>query len=213
MADQVKYTQKLKGSKVLVIGGSSGTSLLYHIAATISQTDEIIGIGYSVAEALVENGSEVIVSSSNPSRVEKTVSTLKKAYPSASSKISGHACNLGEESTLEKNVVELFEKVGKLDHVIYTAGDALASMSIEDVDLEKIKKAGMVRFFGPLLVGKIAPKYLSKGPESSIIFTTGAVAERPIPNWTVINSYATGLQGMTRGLALDLKPIRQVICI
>lgn len=57
-------------------------------------------------------------------------------------------------------------------------------------------------------IGKIAPKYLNPGPASSIIITTGAVSERPIDNWTVVNSYATGLQGMTRGLALDLKPIR-----
>ena len=51
-------------------------------------------------------------------------------------------------------------------------------------------------------------KALSGGPKSSITFTTGAVSEKPIPNWAMINSYATGLQGMTRGLALDMKPIR-----
>lgn len=44
--------------------------------------------------------------------------------------------------------------------------------------------------------------------ESSITITTGAVSERPIPDWAVINSYATGHHGMARGLALDLAPIR-----
>ena len=150
----------------------------------------------------------MIVSSSNPSRVEKTVSKLQKAYPSASSKVSGHACNFGDETTLESNIVGLFEKVGKLDHVIYTAGDALAAMTLNDADMEKMKKAGMVRFFGPMLVGKHAPKYLTGGPKSSIILTTGAVSERPVYNWTVIASFAAGLQGMCRGLALDLKPTR-----
>lgn len=206
MPDQVKYTQKLKDAKVLVIGGSSGRYT--HAIDLCPVLIDDLGIGYSVAEALAENGAEVIVSSSNPSRVEQTVSSLQKAYPSASSKISGHACNLGDESTLESNIVELFEKVGKLDHVVYTAGDALASMSLEEADMEKIKKAGMVRFFAPLLVGKHAPKFLSAGPKSSITLTTGSVSERPLPNWTVINAYATGLQGLVRGLALDLKPIR-----
>ena len=95
-----------------------------------------------------------------------------------------------------------------MDHVVYTAGDKLAQMSLSTVDMAKIKQAGMVRFFGPMLVGKIAPAYMNKGPESSIVLTTGAVSERPIPDWTVVGSYATGLHGMTRQLALDLKPLR-----
>lgn len=66
----------------------------------------------------------------------------------------------------------------------------------------------MVRFFAPLFIGKHAPQYLNPGPASSLVFTTGAVSERPIPDWTVVGSFATGLQGMVRGMALDLAPIR-----
>ena len=161
-----------------------------------------------MAEALVEYGATVIVSSSNPQRVEKTISRLQEAYPSAKSRISGHACNLGDEDTLEPNIVELLDKVGKLDHIVHTAGDALATLSIDQIDVAKMKKAGMVRFFSPLLVAKHAPKYLTGGPNSSITLTTGAVSERPTPGWSMIGSFATGLQGMCRGLALDLKPIR-----
>lgn len=166
------------------------------------------GIGFSVSEALVEYGCTVIVSSSNPDRVQKTIDRLKKAYPSAGDRISGHACNLGDQSTVENNIKELFEKTGKLDHVIYTAGDKLAAMDLDAINMEKMVQAGMVRFFAPLLVAKYAAKYLNGGPKSTITLTTGAVSERPIPNWSVVGSYATGLHGMTRGLALDLKPIR-----
>ena len=34
------------------------------------------------------------------------------------------------------------------------------------------------------------------------------VSEHPIPEWSVVASYASGLQAMTRNLALDLKPVR-----
>lgn len=95
-----------------------------------------------------------------------------------------------------------------MDHVVHTAGDSLAVKPVSDIDMESVKQAGLVRFFAPLFVGKYAPKYLTPGPKSTITITTGAVSERPMPNWTVVNSYATGLQGMVRGLALDLKPIR-----
>lgn len=142
----------------------------------------------------------------------------------------------------------LLELVGKgIDHVVHTAGDGLATMKLEGIEMEGVKKAGesffflslffsfsflfwgflfsecgiacipmliifqyqgMVRFFAPLFLGKLAPKYMNPGPASSIIITTGSVSERPLPDWTVVNSYATGLQGMVRGMALDLKPLR-----
>lgn len=96
----------------------------------------------------------------------------------------------------------------KLDHIVYTAGDPIAIMKLENIDVAMAQRAGMVRFFGPLVLGKLAPAYMNPGPASSITLTTGSVSERPRPDWTLVGSYATGLQGMARGLALDLKPLR-----
>nr|POF07042.1 glucose and ribitol dehydrogenase [Quercus suber] len=189
MADQVKHTNKLQGAKALVIGGSSG-------------------IGFGVAESLIEHGATVTISSSNPSRVQSTIDALKKSYPSASSRIFGYACDLGNSSNVEDNIKQLFEQTGKLDHVVYTAGDALAMVPIQDLTMEKIQQAGQIRFFSPLLVAKHAVNYLASSNRSTFTLTSGGVAERPMPNWTLVNAYATGLQGMMRGLALDLKPIR-----
>jgi len=189
MADQKKFVSKLAGSRVFIIGGSSG-------------------IGFSVAEGALEYGASVSISSSQESRVQASVERLKKSYPSASSRIHGYACDLATEEGLEDRIKGLFEKVGKVDHIVFTAGDHIATIPIADITLDRIKAAGMVRFFSPLLVAKIGPKYLTPGPASSITFTTGSVSQKPLPEWTVVGSYAAGLHGMTRNLALDLKPIR-----
>ena len=58
------------------------------------------------------------------------------------------------------------------------------------------------------MVGKLAPRFLKPRFQSSIILTTGSVSEKPFPNWSLVAGYATGLHGMTRSLALDLKPLR-----
>ncbi len=34
--------------------------------------------------------------------------------------------------------------------------------------------------------------------------TTGVVAEKPVPNWSIVAGFASGLYGLTRNLALDL---------
>ena len=161
-----------------------------------------------MAEAVLESGGHVTISSSNPERIQAAVTRLQKSYPSASSHVQGHAASMGDEATLESNVAGLFEKTGQVDHVVYTAGDSLATLPIQDATLAQMKQAGMVRYFAPMVVAKYAPKYMSNSTASSIVFCTGSVSERPIPQWTIVNGYATGLQGLTRGLALDLKPLR-----
>lgn len=189
MSDSKKYTSKLASHRVLIIGGSSG-------------------IGYSVAEAALEHGATVIISSSSKSRVEASLEKLAQSYPSARDRLSGYICDLSSTDA-EANIKSLFENVGgKLDHIISTAGDKLDTIPIQEATLPQMQQAGMVRFFGPLLIAKIGTPYLNPGPASSITLTTGSVAEKPLPGWSVVASYAAGLYGMTRNLALDLKPVR-----
>ncbi|PNS18049.1 hypothetical protein CAC42_4008 [Sphaceloma murrayae] len=192
MSDSRKYTSKLEGKRILVIGGSSG-------------------IGYGVAEASLEYGAHVAISSSSQSRIDTAVASLIESYPSAKPRISGYAYSMGDQASLEANIVSLLDKAtanAKLDHVVWTAGDQLAIAPLAELSLDSVIQAGMVRYFGPLMLGKHAPKYLSPGPASSITLTTGAVSEKPIAGWTAPGGFATALHGLNRGLALDLKPIR-----
>ncbi|KAJ5361075.1 hypothetical protein N7541_001919 [Penicillium brevicompactum] len=190
MPDQTKYINKLSGCRILVIGGTSG-------------------VGFDAAEAALEYGAtKVILSSSSQARIDSAIAKLKNAYPSSRAEIIGFAVNLAEESTLEETVQNLFSKAGVLDHIIFTAGDAPQLTPFVDTDFTTMKQAGMVRFFAPLLVARYGHKNLAPGPASSITLTTGVSGEKPIAGWAVTSSYLSGLHGMMRGLALDLKPTR-----
>lgn len=183
MPDQLKYTNKLEGKHVLVVGGSSG-------------------IGYGVAEAALEYGAQVIISSSNPKRIDAAVQKLQAAYPSKASNIQGFPCDLGGED-VEANLAALLKQTGDVDHVVFSAGDTLMKGDVRDIDLPLLVKAGQLRFFAPLLLAKHLPK-----STKSYTITGGSVAFRPIKNWSVAGAYASGLHAMVRGLALDLAPTR-----
>ena len=190
MENQKKYLNKLQDARVLIIGGTSG-------------------LGFGVAEAVLDCGaSKVIISSSNESRVQEAIARLKTSFPHSKAEISGYSCNLGDEATLESNIKTLFSKVGELDHIVFSAGDSLAIKPLDDVDLAFMKQAGMVRFFAPLLVAKYGSKVLPRSTTSTITLTAGGITEHPSPDWTVIAAYMTGVHGMMRNLALDLRPIR-----
>jgi len=188
MSDAQKYTNKLSGARVLVVGGTSG-------------------IGFCVAEACLEHGCKVILSSSQQSKIDSSISRLLQSYPSAKDRLSGHPCDLSSPS-VEDNIRSLFSKTGTVDHIVFTAGDALTIMPLKDTTLEVIQHAGMVRFNGALLVAKHGSEHLAPGPNSSITLTTGTASEKPVAGWTISASYAAGLHSMMRNLALDLKPTR-----
>ncbi|TVY13219.1 Short-chain dehydrogenase/reductase ATR9 [Lachnellula arida] len=182
---QQKYN-KLAGKHVLVIGGTSG-------------------IGFAVAEGAIESNARVTISSSSSSKIEASLASLKNSYPSAT--VAGYPCDLSKP-TVEADLEALFKQVGNVDHIVVTAGDKLYVAPLHEITYEGIVSAGQVRFVAPVLIAKVGSKYLNKGPESSIVLSTGAVSQRPTPNWSIVASYAAGLHGLTRNLALDLKPIR-----
>ena len=192
MTEQKKYTGRLNGQRVLVVGGTSG-------------------LGFGVAEALAEHGCEVVISSSSQQKIDNKIESLTATYPSCKGRVSGYVCNLAGKDAPDQ-VANLFSKVGTVDHVIHTAGDSLRVRKLEDWTLSDMQDAGMVRYFGPLLIAQHLKKHLRGGPASSFVVTSGYVAEHPQKDWSVINGYATALYGLTRGLALDLAPIR-VNCI
>lgn len=124
-----KYSNKLEGKRVLVIGGTSG-------------------IGFCVAEACVEFGAIVTVASSTQEKIDKTIERLTTSYPEAEDRVSGFPCDLAG-TDVEGNLKALFEfttKDGKLDHLVNTAGDTFGQIKIADITAEIVQKLGQVRY-------------------------------------------------------------------
>lgn len=192
----LKYTNKLAGQRVLILGGTSG-------------------MGFCVAEAAIEHGANVVISSSNQSKLDKTVARLKEAYPTQTEKqtITTHVCDLSDSANLDANFEALFQvaTVGgtiKLNHVVTTAGDALSLPPLSGITSEIVQKSMHVRFVAPAVMAKYIEKYVEKSPASSFTMTGGVRGRKPAPGWSLATSVSVAVEGLARGLALDLKPIR-----
>lgn len=180
--------QKLQDKHVLVIGGTSG-------------------IGLAVAEGSLAAGARVTVSSSNPARVESAVQRLTASFPSGGPAIAGYACDLSRP-TIEQDLEALFAQVGTIDHLVFTAGGELATHPVSELTYERLVAAGQVRFFAALLAAKVGSRYLNPGPFSSIVFSSGMLGQKPSPDVTAVAGFAAAMEGITRSLAVDLKPVR-----
>ena len=155
--------------------------------------------------------SSVTISSSQASKIASAISHLQSAHPNTTTTISSHACDLSIREKLEENLTALLDfstKTAKLDHVVFTAGDAVPSKPLADTSVEELLAGGSVRFLAPLVPGKLAPHYLNPASTSSITLTGGIVAHRPPKHWAAAAAYLSGIEGAVRGLAVDLAPIR-----
>ncbi|GJN76458.1 dehyrdogenase/reductase domain-containing protein [Purpureocillium lilacinum] len=193
-----KYINKLEGHRVLVLGGSTG-------------------IGFCVAEAALEHGAHVVISSSSQKKLDKAAARLREHAQAVgvSSTVTAQTCDLGNPDTVEDNIVQLLEfatQEGKLDHVVFTAGDAINVIPLKDITVDSLQKLGTVRQVGSVMLAKHLPKYINISVRSSFTLTSGTNAWRPAPDWAVIAAGGGASEAFARGCAISLRPVR-VNCI
>jgi len=170
----------LQGKRILVVGGSSG-------------------IGYAVARAALQNDATVVVASSSPEKIAAAAGTL------------GHGA-LAEQLdvTSEREVNSFFARVGRFDHIVFTAGDwgggGLRRGPLAGVDLREAADLFKVRFWGALAVAKHGANTLPPG--GSITLTNGTIAHRPQIGTAITTAMTGAIEHLTRALAVELAPIR-----
>lgn len=153
------------------------------------------GIGLATAKLLSSRGAEVIVASSRASAVQ---SALAELPPTA----SGHTVDLRSETAIH----ELFETIGPFDHLVYTAGESLALMEVETMDVDRARDFFTLRLFSAITAAKHAMRSIRLG--GSITLTSGSASERPGAGWSIAASLCGAIDSLTKALALELAPIR-----
>ena len=166
----------LHEQRVVVLGGTSG-------------------IGFAAAKAAACRGAQVTVVSRRPTSVDRALADLPPGT-------HGRATDL----TDPRQVRRLFNDLGSIDHLVFTAGEPLVLMSLDTLDLEKARDFFTLRYFGALWAVHVAIPHLRPG--GSITLTTGIAGRRPGPGWAVAASICGAVESLTRALAVELAPIR-----
>jgi NAD(P)-dependent dehydrogenase (short-subunit alcohol dehydrogenase family) len=171
----------LYGKRLLVVGGGSG-------------------IGYAVAELALQHGAQVVIASSRAERIAAAAERLGRG-------VSARRMDLTDEAS----VAGFFTEAGSFDHVVTTAGDWAANgggfrTPLAELDIAAAEASFRVRYWGALTLAKHAAKAL--GPAGSLTLTGGMVAHRPSKGACVATSVAGAIEHLTRGLAVELAPLR-----
>jgi NAD(P)-dependent dehydrogenase (short-subunit alcohol dehydrogenase family) len=166
----------LHDQRVVVLGGTSG-------------------IGFATAKAAAGCGAQVTVVSRRPDSVDRALADLPPGT-------DGRPADLTDTDQVRR----LFEDLGSIDHLVFTAGEPLVLMSLDTLDMDKAREFFTLRYFGALWAIHAATPHLRPG--GSITLTTGIASQRPGPGWAVAASICGAVESLTRALAVELAPIR-----
>jgi NAD(P)-dependent dehydrogenase (short-subunit alcohol dehydrogenase family) len=139
------------------------------------------GIGLATAKAAQQAGAKVTIVSRKP--------------PSG---FAAHAADLADPAS----ITEAFDTIGEIDHLVYTAGEPLELMNLNDFDRDRARSFFGLRYFSVLDAVKAARV------TTSITLTTGIAKDRPGPGWAVAASICGAVEALTKALAIELAPLR-----
>ncbi|HEY4242547.1 MAG TPA: SDR family oxidoreductase [Kofleriaceae bacterium] len=152
------------------------------------------GIGLAVAPQAAQQGARVVVASHSADRV----SAAARSIPGA----EGHAVDLRDEAAVRA----LFDRLGAIDHLVYTAGEELLIAPLAELDLAAARRFFELRYWGALAAVRAATPHLAR--TGSIVLTSGAAGHRPHAGFVVGASICAAVEGAARTLAVELAPIR-----
>jgi NAD(P)-dependent dehydrogenase (short-subunit alcohol dehydrogenase family) len=166
----------LDGKNIVIIGGSSG-------------------MGLATAAAAATAGAVVTIASSDQSRLDTALAALPAGCAGAVI-----------DTRSETSVAEALDRIGELDHLVYTAGDRVTPRPLTEVTPEEGRQLFEVRFWGAVAAVRHAAPRIRPG--GSIVLTSGTIGVRPSPGAALAAGSAAAIEGLTRGLAVELAPVR-----
>lgn len=151
------------------------------------------GIARAVALAARDAGAWVVVAG-------RDAAALAAAYQDVGG-VSAETVDV----TDEESVAALADRLGRVDHVVSTAS-ARARGTVDALAPDTVLSSFATKVVGPVLLAKhLAPRMPADG---SFVFLSGASARKPTPGMLAVAATNAALDVVTRGLAVELAPIR-----
>ena len=161
------------------------------------------GIGSAIANALAEQGAQVVISSRKQADLDQEAERINARFPDQATAIAAHA---GRPEDLERLVKTVMERFSRIDILVNNAGSNPYFGPILDAELAAWDKTFEVNLRGIFILTGLVYKASMEARGGSVVNVASVGGLRPGLGLGVYNVTKAGVIMLTRQLALELGP-------
>jgi 3-oxoacyl-[acyl-carrier protein] reductase len=177
-----KRTMDLKGKVAIVTGGTKG-------------------IGRAIAQALVQEGIDVCISSRKRSEIDQTVDALAALKKG---RITGIVCDVCDHSQVEALIEQTVVAFDGLDILVNNAGIGIFS-TVEEMPAEDFRAVIETNLFGVYYCCHEAIPLMKQRGGGYIINMSSLAGANPHPRMAAYNASKFGLNGFSEALMQEVR--------
>ncbi|HLP86929.1 MAG TPA: SDR family oxidoreductase [Candidatus Paceibacterota bacterium] len=158
------------------------------------------GLGKALAQAFINEGSKVVVSSSD----KRNIKTVAKEIGAL-----GMCADVTKEKNLTKLAKKTIKKFGKIDIWVNNAGVWIPKMPVEDLDMDLVKKMFKVNVFGVINGSRVAIRVMKENESGMIlnVISDSALKDKPRVSASVYGASKWAVNGFSKAIRGEDKNI------
>jgi len=158
------------------------------------------GIGYAVAEHLVNSGANLFVCSRNTGELDDAVERL-----SALGNVSGMACDVRNEAQVRELIEKAEAEFGGVDILVNNAGMGVFGKTVEEISGDEFRQVVETNLFGVFYACHYAVPAMKRRGGGYIINISSLAGQNAHPKMAAYNASKFGLNGFSEALMQEVR--------
>jgi NAD(P)-dependent dehydrogenase (short-subunit alcohol dehydrogenase family) len=158
------------------------------------------GIGYAIAEKLLEEGVKVFICARNKHELKRALERL-----SASGKVEGEVCDVRSEDQVRQMLEECERIFGGIDILINNAGMGIFGKTVEEISGDEFRQILETNLFGVFYACHYAVPMMKKRGGGYIINISSLAGQNAHPRMAAYNASKFGLNGFSEALMQEVR--------
>ena len=157
------------------------------------------GIGFAIAQALAEEGCDLIVCGRSQARLRRA----QKELSTKSAQVLAMSCDVRDEDSTRRMFATIKGKFKQLDIVVNSAGVAHRFKPTQKISIEEWSNVLATNLTGTFLITRAALPLMKRGAAFANVLSMSA--KRAFPNLAAYNASKFGALGFTNTLREELR--------
>ena len=158
------------------------------------------GIGFAIAEALVQHGAGVLICGRSRDAVQSSAEQLLPL-----GKVEAVSCDIRNEEHVKTMLEHCSERFGGVDILVNNAGIGYFGKTVEETSPVEFRQTLETNLFGAFYACHHAIPYMKRRGGGYIINISSLAGQNPHPRMAAYNASKFGLNGFTEALMQEVR--------